>query len=248
MQHGAGGRRLGDERLRDGGAGADTAPRRRRAALRRASSRTACRRRGTRTVLPADRARASGTNSSTGKSRSSRMRVISRPTAPVAPTTATFMVGPPYQRPRSGPTARPSPDVTNAHVASICSVERRTLASNPPSVVGDAAPARRCPRARTAPRARRRRRSRAVAGLHIERERWLTRRPAWRSTARAPAPTPSSSERTNCSKRARSWPLRTTGTAVTVIVPAAVRHQEAIQTGARRSALGGLHPPGARTQ
>src|SRR4051794_20900596 len=38
---------------------------------------------------PADRALASGTSSSTGNERCSRVRVISRPTAPVAPITAT---------------------------------------------------------------------------------------------------------------------------------------------------------------
>src|SRR6266571_1322011 len=48
--------------------------------------------------FPSDRGEASGTSSSAGKSRSSRVRTISRPTAPVAPTTAT--------RIRSNPTGR----------------------------------------------------------------------------------------------------------------------------------------------
>ncbi len=53
-------------------------------------------------VRPADLAEASGTSSSTGNARSSRMRSISVPTAPVAPTTATFSflqpIGSPYRR------------------------------------------------------------------------------------------------------------------------------------------------------
>ena len=51
------------------------------------------------TWRPALLALASGTNRSTGNDRSSRMRVISRPTAPVAPMTATSMRQG-YQRPR----------------------------------------------------------------------------------------------------------------------------------------------------
>ncbi len=62
------------------------------------SSRTSCSVSANVTRRPALRALASGTNSSTGNRRSSRMRIISRPTAPVAPMTATFMVESPYQR------------------------------------------------------------------------------------------------------------------------------------------------------
>src|SRR5690606_33030342 len=42
------------------------------------------------TVLPAERAEASGTSLPTGKSRSARIDSITSPTAPVAPTTATL--------------------------------------------------------------------------------------------------------------------------------------------------------------
>ena len=43
-------------------------------------------------VLPADRSLASGNKQPTGKLRCSRMPIIASPTAPVAPTTATFML------------------------------------------------------------------------------------------------------------------------------------------------------------
>ena len=43
-------------------------------------------------VLPADRSLASGNNLPTGKLRCSRILIIASPTAPVAPTTATFML------------------------------------------------------------------------------------------------------------------------------------------------------------
>ena len=65
-----------------------------------------------RTIRPAERDEASGTNASTGKLRSSRMRVISRPTAPVAPTTATFIGRSSYRA--SGGAQR------NRHERSIC--------------------------------------------------------------------------------------------------------------------------------
>ncbi len=54
------------------------------------------------TRVPAVRSEASGISSSTGKLRSSRRRTMFRPTAPVAPTTATRMVRPWYRgNPRS---------------------------------------------------------------------------------------------------------------------------------------------------
>jgi cytoskeletal protein RodZ len=55
------------------------------------STPTSCSSPRNRSLAPAERSEASRTSSSTGKDRSSRMRTILRPTAPVAPTTATRM-------------------------------------------------------------------------------------------------------------------------------------------------------------
>src|SRR3954471_1859214 len=85
---------------RDVDAPADTNATSTPAAASTDSSRTSTSRPANGTVRPALRAEANGTNSSTANRRSSKIRAISRPTAPVAPITATF-IRPSYRRPSS---------------------------------------------------------------------------------------------------------------------------------------------------